>query len=108
LGLTFELIQVFVSGEERVLNCILCISRVAQLSIGAPVEPRQVARENILHFAGSILANTHIHVSFASDCFRRLHVVLVLQVRHWKSTPPSNQANGDLPVCFQRDKSSEV
>jgi hypothetical protein len=73
LSLTFELIQMFVSGQECILNSILCVGCVAQLSIGASVEPRQVARQNVLHFAASIFANIDIHVWFASHGLCRLH-----------------------------------
>src|ERR1700737_2411223 len=50
------------------------IVRVAQLSTGAAVEPRQVAGKNVLHFASPIFANTKIHVRFASASLCRLHV----------------------------------
>jgi hypothetical protein len=73
LSLTFELIQMFVSGQECILNSILCVGCVTQLSIGASVEPRQVARQNVLHFAASIFANIDIHVWFASHSLCRLH-----------------------------------
>jgi hypothetical protein len=40
LGLTLELAQVFVSGQQRILNRILRVGSVAQLSIGISVETR--------------------------------------------------------------------
>jgi hypothetical protein len=73
LSLTFALIQMFVSGQECILNSILCVGCVAKLSIGASVEPRQVARQNVFHFAASIFANIDIHVWFASHSLCRLH-----------------------------------
>jgi hypothetical protein len=96
---------VSVSCQECILNRILCIGCIAQLPIGASVEPRQVARQNVLHFADPIFANSEIHLRFTSDSLCRLHVPF-LQVRQQKSTPPSNQARNDLPVCFQRDEST--
>jgi hypothetical protein len=74
LSLTFELIQMFVSGQECILNRILCVGCVAQLSIRASVEARQVTRQNVLQFADPIFANTDICVRFASDSLCRLHV----------------------------------
>src|ERR1017187_5868550 len=50
LCLPSELIQVFVSGEERILNRILCVGRIAQVSIRCSTEQRQTTRERLLNY----------------------------------------------------------
>jgi hypothetical protein len=108
LGLTFELIEMQIGRQHCVLNRILGIGCVAQLSIGASVEPWQVAHHDLLHFANAGLADIEIHLPFTSDVLYRLHVPSPGAVRQLKSTLPSNRARDDLSDCFQRNAQSEA
>jgi hypothetical protein len=48
LRLPSELIQVFVGREERILNRILGIGRIAEVSISRSMKHRQTTRESVL------------------------------------------------------------
>jgi hypothetical protein len=76
LRLPSELVQVFVSGEECILNRILCVGRIAQVSISRSVEQGQIAGENVLRFPSFLFWGSNVEVLFASDvCRGRLHMV---------------------------------
>src|SRR6266481_7943612 len=76
LRLPSELIQVFVSGEECILNRILCVGRIAQVSISRSVEQGQITQENVLRFPSFLFWGSNVEVLFASDvCRGRLHMV---------------------------------
>lgn len=71
LRLPSELIQVFVSGEEGILNRILCVGRIGQVSIRCSVEQRPIARENVLRFTSFIFSRNSVEAPLACP----LHMV---------------------------------
>jgi hypothetical protein len=83
LRLPSELIQVSVSREERILNRILCVGRIAQVSMSCSVEQRQTTRENVLQFSGFSSLGRNVDALFVADVHRsRLHVVSASQSAH--------------------------
>jgi len=88
LRLPSEPIQMFVSGEETILNRILCIGRIAQVSISRSVEQGQMTRENVLRFPSFLFWGRNIEVLFASDvCRGRLHMVFASRSGHQNARP---------------------
>jgi hypothetical protein len=62
--LPFELVQMPTSGQECILNRILSIGSISQVSISPSVERRHVPRENVLHF---VFEDAGIKALLASD-----------------------------------------
>ena len=67
LRLPSELIQVFISGEKCILDRILCVGRIAQVSISCSVEQRQTTRKSVLQFSSFFLWGRNVEVLFVSD-----------------------------------------
>ena len=103
MRLPFELVEVLVSGQERILNRILRVGCIAQVPICLSVKRGQAARKNVVHFAIFLFADTDVEARFVSDgCLCRLHVGLCLLVRQEKGTPLSNQLPSELTAYFQQ------
>ena len=93
LRLPFELIQVFVSGAECILNRILCVSSIGQVSRCRSLEQRPITRENVLRFTSFILSGSNVEALPASVvCRGHLHMVLASRSGHQKCTIVSKQS----------------
>jgi hypothetical protein len=83
LRLPSELVQVFVSGEERILNRILCVGHIAEVSISCSVEQRQTTRENVLQFSSFSSWGRNVDALFVADVYRgRVHIVSASRSGH--------------------------
>ena len=102
LRLPSELLPVFVSGEECILNRILCVGLIAQVSISGSVEQRQITRENVLRFPSFLFCRRSVEVLFASYiCGGGLQMVFSSSQRPRKAAPFRSLAR-QVGAYFQR------
>jgi hypothetical protein len=81
----------FVSGEETILNRILRIGRIAQVSISRSVEQGLMTRENVLRFPSFFFWGRNVEVQFAFDvCSGCLHMVFASRSGHQNARPIPN------------------
>src|SRR5712672_4878152 len=65
--LPLELVQMPTSGQESILDCILSIGGVTQVSISPSIERRHASRENVFHRLSFFFKDADIEALLASD-----------------------------------------
>src|ERR1700722_199244 len=82
-----ELANMLVGGQQCVLDCVLRVGSIPQVSKRAPVEGRQVTRQSRRHFSLPVIERAALRNLFAINCcdcrshwFSGLLSLLILQM----------------------------